>query len=192
LSRQIDILSDPELVAKLQAADTKAFEVIYKKYAPELYQVAYNLLRNREVCEDLIHDLFVDIWLRKSSHNIKVLKLYLYSATKSRVLMHLRSTKVILDISKIELADYGLCPDKMLTKKEITEVSGREISRLPKKCREIYQLSRLEQRSHKEIALLKGISIKTVENQITIALQRLRPVLKDYMAFVLMLSFLFK
>lgn len=189
MSKQTNQFSDQYLVSKLQSADTEVFEWIYKKYAPELYHAAFNLLRNKEVCEDLIHDLFVDLWVKRSAHNITVLKPYLFVAIRNRVLMHLRSTKTAIDISILEMPDQGLSPERQLSEKEITQISGREISKLPKKCREIYQLSRLEQRSHKEIALLKGITIKTVENQITIALRRLRPALKDYTTILLLLKY---
>lgn len=190
LRRNTDILSDQDLVLKLKAADADALELIYERYAPSLYQSAYNLLRNKEVCEDLIHDLFVDIWLKREAHNIKILRAYLYSAIKNRVLVYLRSAKATLDISFLELEDTGGSPESLIVEKEINRISGREISDLPEKCREIYQLSRLEQRSHKEIASLKGISIKTVENQITIALKRLRPALKDYTTYLVLMTLL--
>ncbi len=178
------------MVLRLQAADTEALKTIYEKYASALYQSAYQLLQNKEICEDLIHDLFVDLWTKRAAHNIIILKAYLYTAIRNRVLMHLRSAKVSLDISELEFTDESPSAEQVLAEKEIIQISGREISNLPEKCREIYQLSRLEQRSHKEIALLKGISIKTVENQITIALKRLRPVLRDYISIFLLMCFI--
>ncbi|WP_160166684.1 RNA polymerase sigma factor [Arcticibacter svalbardensis] len=185
MSSQTNIVSDQDLVRKLKAADNDVLELIYQRYAQKLYHAAYNLLRNKEVCEDLIHDLFVDLWLKRETYNINVLKPYLYAAIKSRVLMHLRSSKSIIDISSMEFTDNGRTPEHLYALKEVSQISNHEISNLPHKCREIYKLSRLEQRSHKEIAILKGISTKTVESQITIALKRLRPALKDYMTLIL-------
>lgn len=187
MSRTINISSDQDLVLRLQASDSEALKIIYEKYASALYHSAYNLLRNKEICEDLIHDLFFDLWMKRTAHNIVVLKPYLYTSIRNRVLMHLRASQSTVDIAELEFSEEVCSAEYLVNEKEIRQISGLEVSRLPEKCREIYQLSRLEQKSHKEIAILKGISIKTVENQITIALKRLRPALKDYITTLILM-----
>jgi RNA polymerase sigma-70 factor (ECF subfamily) len=183
LVKQIPLSSDEDLVLQLAGGDIAALDLIYKRYSSQLYGAAYNLLRNKEVCEDLIHDLFVDLWSRRDRHRIKELKYYLFAAVRNRVLMHVRSGKVTVDVSQLEFA--GNCTvENTLIEKEIIELVSEQLKALPEKCREIYTLSRLDQRSHKEIAELKGISVKTVENHLTIALKRLRPSLKDFLSFI--------
>ncbi len=81
---------DEKLVALLRKDDRGAFELVYNKYATELYASAYNLLRDKETCEDLIQELFADVWQKRHSLHIHSLKAYLYRATRNRVLSCIR------------------------------------------------------------------------------------------------------
>ncbi|TDQ11521.1 RNA polymerase sigma-70 factor [Pedobacter metabolipauper] len=179
--------SDEDLIRQLVDGDIAAFDLIYKKYSTALFQAANHLLRNKEVCEDLVHDLFVDLWMRREHHHIKTLKYYLYAAIRNRVLLYIRSAKATVDVSAFEIIENHTA-ENTLIEKEIRDIVNRELHHLSEKCREIYTLSRMEQRSHKEIADLKGISIKTVENHITIALKRLRPSLKHFLSFLILMA----
>jgi RNA polymerase sigma-70 factor (family 1) len=182
--------SDQKLAAQLANGSTVAFKLIYEKYSRKLYTAAFNLLRDKPACEDLIHDLFVDLWTKRDHHHILHLAPYLFLAVKNRVLMHIRSKKINIDISTLDLGSQNDTVEDMLSKKEITNIVNTQLHHLPEKCREIYALSRVENRSHKEIAALKGIAVKTVENQITIALRKLRPSLQDYFLSLLLLYFI--
>ena len=183
--------SDHEIAEQLAKGNPGALEVIYEKYSGKLYTAAFNLLRDKPACEDLIHDLFIDLWLKRDSHNILHLAPYLFLALKNRVFLHIRSKKITIDISTLELGLQNYSVEDMISKKEISSIVNRQLKHLPEKCREIYTLSRVENRSHKEIAALKGIAIKTVENQITIALRKLRPSLQDYFLSLLLFNFIF-
>jgi len=183
--------SDQEIAAQLAKGNPGALEVIYEKYSGKLYTAAFNLLRDKPACEDLIHDLFIDLWLKRDSHNILNLAPYLFLALKNRVFLHIRSKKITIDISTLELGLQNESVEDMISKKEISSIVNSQLKHLPEKCREIYTLSRVENRSHKEIAALKGIAIKTVENQITIALRKLRPSLQDYFLSLLLFNFIF-
>ena len=175
---------------QLTNGNADAFKVIYEKYSGKLYTAAFNLLRDRPACEDLIHDLFIDLWLKRDNHHIFNLAPYLFFAVKNRVLMHIRAKKISVDITTLELGLQSDSLEQVISEKEISSILYRQLNYLPEKCREIYTLSRLENRSHKEIAALKGIAIKTVENQITIALRKLRPSLQDYLLSFLLFNFI--
>jgi RNA polymerase sigma-70 factor (family 1) len=188
LKQSKQIWPDTQLVEQLQEGNINALGIIYHKYSAQLYQTLYNLLRNRQTCEDLIHDLFVDLWQRREYHHIQQLKPYLFAAARNRVLMLARNNKITVDVSTLELAEPQIEPESALLTRELGSIVNRQLETLPEKCREIYALSRIEQRSHKEIALLKNISIKTVENQITIALRRLRPALRDFLSVIALIT----
>lgn len=185
------MMSDDELVEGLQADQNHCFEAIYNRYSSKLYSAAYNILRNREVCEDIIQELFIDLWLKRS--HLKILKLnsYLYTSVKNKTLMTLRSGKVRLDLDVIEMLVCEYATDDRLIQKEINENLERQVSSLPEKCREIFVLSRKEQLSHKEIAALLNISVKTVENQLTTALKRIRISLADFLLVAVLLFVFF-
>jgi len=189
---QVDMqhMSDEDLVEGLHAGIIIFFEAIYKRYASKLYAAVYNILRNKEACEDLIQELFTELWFKRSHLVISKLNAYLYTSARNKALMVLRSGKVILDLEVISMLVSDYSSDDLVMENEIKECLEREISALPPKCREIFVLSRQEQMSHKEISSKLNISLKTVENQISTALKRVKASMIDFLILLLVLFFL--
>jgi RNA polymerase sigma-70 factor (family 1) len=181
---------DSELLNLLRLDDRKAFEILYNKYSRKLYNAAYNLFRDTEVCEDLVQELFIDLWAKRNTLNITSLEWYLKVAVKNRVLMYIRTQKATLDISVIETLTDKYTTDSQLLQHDISRVLNQSVANLPEKCRHIFTLSRMDYLSNKEIAARLNISIKTVENQITIALRYLRTGLTDYLPSVIVVLLL--
>jgi RNA polymerase sigma-70 factor (family 1) len=189
---QVDMqkLSDDDLVEGLHAGNVIFFEAIYSRYASKLYAAAYNILRNKEVCEDLIQELFIDLWTKRNQLLISKLNAYLYTSVRNKSLMVLRSGRITLDLEVISMLVDDYATDDLVIQNEIKESLEREVSALPPKCREIFVLSRKEQLSHKEIGSLLNISVKTVENQINTALKRLKASMVDFLVLMLLLFLL--
>lgn len=182
--------SDDELVKMLSEDSRKAFCLIYKKYAGNLYHACYNLTRNKAECEDTIQDLFSDLWIKRSTLTIKTsLKGYLYTAARNRILMRIRAHKIMVDLDQITALVNDQTADGHVFEKEIKLQLHKEIECLPVKCAEIYKLSRHEQLTNKEIASQLNLSIKTVENQMTIAIRRLRITMVDFLGLLVILLF---
>lgn len=177
--KEILLLPDEKLLEMMQGGDLRAFEGIYNRYSEPLYFSAYNLFRNKEVCEDLVQDLFVHLWERRASLKIKSLKPYLYRAIRNRVLMVIRTGRAQPDPLVLKELAQRYCPDSDMAEKDINRFLEAGMQELPEKCREIFRLSRKEQLSNKEIAGRLNLSLKTVENQINIALRRLRASFRD-------------
>lgn len=184
-------MTDEELFKGVLGGNALYFEEIYNRYSSGLYCSAYNILRNREACEDMVQELFIDLWVKKDRLEILKLKSYLYTSIRNKVLMTLRSGKVVLDLDVVEMLIDEHATDNLVLQKEILENLERGISALPEKCREIFVLSRKEQLSHKEIASLLNISVKTVKNQLTNALKRIRVSMADFLLLALSLLPLF-
>jgi RNA polymerase sigma-70 factor (family 1) len=178
---------DAKLLEMLRLDDRKAFEILYHKYSPKLYYAAYNLFRDKDVCEDLVQELFIDLWTKRNDLNITSLDWYLKVAIKNRVLMYIRTQRATLDVSAIEVLAEKYSADSQLLQHDISRVLEDNVAQLPEKCRQIFTLSRKEYLSNKEIATRLGISIKTVENQMTIALRYLRTGLTDYLPSIAVL-----
>lgn len=178
---------DSELLSLLRLDDRKAFEILYNKYSRKLFYAAYNLFRDKDVCEDLIQELFIDLWTKRHTLHITSLEWYLKVAVKNRVLMYIRTQKATLDISVIEVLAEKYSADSQLLQHDISRVLDSSVATLPEKCRQIFTLSRREYLSNKEIASRLNISIKTVENQMTIALRHLRHGLTDYLPSIAVL-----
>ncbi|WP_299463312.1 RNA polymerase sigma-70 factor [Mucilaginibacter sp.] len=183
--KEYQMWPDSELLALLRLDDRKAFEMLYNKYSPKIYHVAYNLFRDKAICEDLVQELFIDLWTKRNNLNISSLEWYLKVAIKNRVLMYIRTKKATLDLSAIAMLTEKYTADSKLLQNDISTILENNVERLPEKCRQIFTLSRKEYLSNKEIASRLNISIKTVENQMTIALRYLRAGLTDYLPMVI-------
>ncbi|GGH14160.1 RNA polymerase sigma-70 factor [Sphingobacterium alkalisoli] len=172
------ILSDEILVDLIRQHDEKAFAVIYQRYSAPLYAHAYGFVHDREEIKDILQKVFVKIWdLRTQLPDQVKLSSYLYQTVKNAIINHIAHSKVvdnylanISHYSKNYIADT----DHHIREKQLQEIIDYEISQLPKKMREVFELSRSQHLTHKQIAEKLGITEKTVKNQITNALKLLR------------------
>lgn len=180
--------SDSKLVVLLMENDRLAFETIYNKYWSKLYISAYNVLRDREASEDIVQEVLVNLWIKRSFLKIDSLNSFLYASVRNQVFKVIRSGKIRQD-RIIEMQELIVDNDaeEHLINEDISRLLEQGISELPLKCRKIFVLSRKDHLSTKEIASYLGISSKTVENQLTIALRRLRPILGDFLLLTIVL-----
>ncbi|WP_158280681.1 RNA polymerase sigma-70 factor [Pararcticibacter amylolyticus] len=172
--------TDVQLLELVKTDDLTAFEMLYNRYWSKLYLSAYNILRDQQASEDIVQEIMTDLWVKRSSSRIESLHSYLYASIRYKVFKVIRSGKIreglFDEIEKLAVENEA---ERTLTEKDINKMLDQALSRLPEKCREIFLLSRKEHLSTKEIAERLGISPKTVESQITIALRRLRPVMGE-------------
>lgn len=172
--------SDEHLVKMLTEGNELAFDHIYKKYWESVYVRAYKILQDEDTCQDLVQDIFISLWTKRLTISINNLSAYLHQAAKLRVFQYLRDGKTAqrhLDQMKLVEAQDTL--QEQLQFDETNQLLMDALSELPEKCREVFQLSRFEQLSHKEIAERLDISTKTVENHITKALKHIRLYIKE-------------
>lgn len=181
------VYEEKELMRRFSEGDESALAQIYHRYWKTLFIQAYNILKDRMVCEDIVQDIFIQLWHKRKNISItESLGAYLQASTRYQVFHYIRknpSKEHLFD--NIEQRLCGEPCDQLLVQKDLHERVNEIISRLPEKCRVIYKLSREEYLPHKEIAERLQISIKTVENQLTIALRRLRISLKDAILLLL-------
>ncbi len=173
---QYKYLPDDELLLKLSHDDKNAFDEIYRRYWSDMFNAAYNIFRERESCMDIVQELFIWLWEHRNQLNVASLKPYLMVAVKFKVSNYIRSGKVkasFFDKLKQVQEPYELAEDSMEVK-ELVAIIDHFTNQLPERCREVFLLSRQEHLSNKEIAERLGISVKTVENQMTIAIKKLR------------------
>ena len=187
-SPEVQLFSDDRLIALIRENDLTAFEHIYNKYWSKLYLSAYNILRDRQVAEDITQEVLVNLWIKRTTLQITSLNAYLYTAVRYQVFNVLRSGKVKAGLfNTLEELFSKNGGEEILSEKEINRLLEQGIAELPEKCRQIFIMSRKEHLSTKEIAERLGISPKTVENQLTIALNRLRKTLGDFVCMALIM-----
>ena len=180
-SPEVQLLSDDRLIALIQENDIVAFERIYNKYWSKLYLSAYNILRDRQVSEDITQEVLVNLWMKRANLQLTSLNAYLYTSVRYQVFNVIRSGKVRADLfNHLEELFSNNGGEDILSEKDINRLLEQGIAELPEKCRQIFIMSRKEHLSTKEIAERLGIAPKTVENQLTVALNRLRKTLGDF------------
>jgi RNA polymerase sigma-70 factor (ECF subfamily) len=170
--------TDQELINLLRRGNEAAFSMLYKRHWADLYKFAFSILRDQDACKDIIQDVYVWIWNHRQSLEIQSPKSYLKTAVKYKIANYIRSGNIresfFEEVAKFNYDKSMPGEDELAELKELNTIIQLTVSSLPLKCREIYRLSREEKLSNREIAEKLGISVKTVENQITIALHRIR------------------
>ena len=151
--------------------DVKAFEEIYDKFASRMLVYALNILDNKQVCEDLVQNIFIDFWSKRNQHKINNLDSYLFRAVKFQVFKYFRDNKFPeKDLTRLNFVKIAISSANNLEYEELEKAIHNSVSKLPPRCREIFELSRYQHKTHKEIATALGISIQAVKNQVSKAL----------------------
>jgi RNA polymerase sigma-70 factor (ECF subfamily) len=184
-------LDDDQLVALLNEGNNIAYAEIYNRYHAALYIHVFNKLRNREEARDIVHDLFSSLWVNREKLSISTtLAAYLYAAARYRVFDLIARRQVYNQYleSIRDFANKGDCvTDHLVREKQLQQIIDKEISALPTKMREIFELSRTGNLSHRAIAELLGLSEHTVKKQVNNSLKILRSKLGTavFTAFIL-------
>ncbi|WP_442591512.1 RNA polymerase sigma factor [Pedobacter sp. AW31-3R] len=184
-------LSDQDLSILLAEGDEAAFKEIYNRYKAVLYVHAYNRLRNAEEVHDIIHELFATLWNKKGTLEFKnSLSGYLYTSIRNRILDFISHQKVeSAYISGFQdfINRSESTTDHLVRQKDLSTLIEAEISLLPLKMREVFEMSRKQHLSHREIAEELHLSEKTVKKHINNALK----ILRTRLGVVVYLCFLF-
>jgi RNA polymerase sigma-70 factor (ECF subfamily) len=186
------LLEDEELLDLLKHNNCAAFKEIYVRYWKQLYLIAFEKLRRKEIAKELTQDIFVSLWERRQENNILNLKHYLFKAIKYKIINHIRT---VVTHQKYEEYMAGILDEKEYTTEEavffneLSQSIESSVSLLPVKTKEIFRLSREENYPVKEIAKTLNVSEKVVEYHITQALKTLKLHLKDYLTIFIVTIF---
>ncbi|HEY9560441.1 MAG TPA: RNA polymerase sigma-70 factor [Anseongella sp.] len=170
--------TDSKLLGLLREGDHAAFTEIYDRYWGILYLHAWKMLRDETVAKDVVQEIFISLWIK--SEVLKVtdsLNAYLFKAVRNKVLNLIRNNKVRTDYTglfSLYIEKHRNTTLEHLHEKELLEAIEEGIRSLPEKMRQVFELSRKEYLSHRQIAKQLNISEKTVKRQVSNALQILR------------------
>jgi RNA polymerase sigma-70 factor (family 1) len=179
--------SDADLLAALCTDDEGSFAEIYRRYCYRLFTVAHRKLQNREAAEELVQDLFENLWNRRDSNQIAQLEHYLFSALRYRIINYIKAQQVRAGYElycRLSASEADTATEDALAHGELSAALLASVRQLPVKTREIFQLSRLEQYSVAEISGRVNLSEKTVEYHLTKSLKLLRSYLRDFLVLV--------
>ncbi|WP_157812186.1 RNA polymerase sigma factor [Polaribacter sp. ALD11] len=164
-------------MTKIKLSDESAFAVLYDKLWERMYALAFSLLKNKDLSKDLVQEVFIDFWVRRLNIENNNIEAYLIKATRFRVYKELRDTKFHktnidqIDVLKTPHAS-GILDSFQL--KETEDRINKAINKLPKKRYQIFTLSRFKELNNFEISQKLGISKRTVETQISLAIRSIK------------------
>lgn len=172
-------LSDDELVTLLREGNHLAYSEIYNRYFYLMFVFAYKKLRDEELAKDFVQELFTKLWVKKET----ILKngnlsQYLYISLRSRMFdffAHQKvQTKYIDSLKGFASANLVEFTDHLIREKQLREYIEVQTKSLPKKMREVFEMSRKQHLSNKEIAEELGTTESNVSHHVNNAIKILR------------------
>jgi RNA polymerase sigma-70 factor (ECF subfamily) len=183
-----------EIQNRLNAGDGSALELLFHRYYNDLCRYLIIFLKDENVAKNIVQDLFLYLW--ENHENIdfkKSLESYLYQACRFNALIYLRnenrhekSHEKIRKTSTEESFDVS----SEMEVKELNRIINEAIELLPERCRQIFNLSRSRGLSYHEIASQLGITVSAVDNQVNIAIKKIRRHIGSYYTNVFIACFL--
>nr|WP_294895295.1 RNA polymerase sigma-70 factor [uncultured Pedobacter sp.] len=171
------------------------FERLFKEFYGKLIFFANRYLNDMEAAEEQVSIVFSKLWENKSRYPLEQLSTaFIFTMTKNACISYLRHKKIeneyISYLQKNKLLEQAdNFEEQILETKEFRKYIFQAIENLPPRCREVFKLSRFEKKMNREIAESLNISVKTVERQMTIALDKLRFQLSHFLTLLVVLFF---
>ena len=167
--------TDTELAILLTLNDEAAFSELYVRYKDKLYYFCLHLLKSKEEANDIVQEIFIRIWESRNFINSDLsFSSFLYTMARNRILNYFRDIDIDEKVKEI-LATQKVTEEEAIDSKiiytEYQVILQNAISQLPPQRRKIFNMSRIESMSHKEIAAELGISVNTVQEHISEALK---------------------
>jgi len=171
-----------DVVARVRAGDMAAFEALFRAEHAPLCGYAFRLTDDRALAEELVQDLFADLWSKRDAWRVEgSVRGYLFAAVRNRALnarrrrvLEMRWAQEEAGADTPSLHNPPAPADAELHAAELRAELRAALDSLPERRRAVMELRWLERLSHAEIARTLGISVKGVEIQLSRGLQSLR------------------
>lgn len=185
-----DNYTDAQLLHLLQQNSEAAYTELFHRYNSLLYIHAYKKLQHSEDAKDIVQDVFTMLWQKRMEMSqVTNLAGYLYTCVYYKILDKFTReqavSKHVKDLQKF-LDTAGGHADDLVRQNQLAAIIEKEIAALPLKMREVFELSRRQHLSHKEIAEHLNISQETVKSQVKNALRVLRSRLDRLMSIFIL------
>lgn len=168
---------DIQILDILKSKPEVALRSLYSSYYRYVCTVIYNMIGDSATAEDMSQEVFVEVWNRRETLEVKTsLKGYLRMIAVNKTLNYIRSKKMNFEQEDaiLHIPSSENSSQIVLEAEDLQNAINISVDQLPEKCRIIFGLSRYEEKSYREISEELGISIKTVENQMSKALKIVR------------------
>lgn len=158
--------------------DHIAYKTLFFHLFPSLQNFAFSFVKSRMIAEEIASDSLLQVWVRrKMLLEIDNLKLYLFVSVKNAALLKIKQEKknshFSLDELQVEFISDYLNPGETAELSELEQKVAIAVKQLPASCQLIYKLAKEDRLKYKEIARLLDISVKTIDNQLAIAIKKI-------------------
>lgn len=166
------------------ALDEEAFELLYRRFYPRLFNFCFKITGNEAISQDLVHETFIKFWENRHRLEGDSYDALLFRITRNLCFNYLKHQKVVENKSinlkncrqweELYRIEFVRDDPYLLIEKELEEQFLEIVNDLPDRCREVFILSRMNGMKNKEIALELDLSLKAIEKHMSHALRIFR------------------
>ena len=167
------------LQSQVAVGDTRAFRQIFDALFSNLTKFSFSFVHSKEAATEIVDELFVQLWVKRDDiMKINDLRVYLYTATKNASLNYITKKAKQIELEpyenlQVQMTDL-VSPEQIMISKEMLQKIKEAIDSLPPRCKLIFKFVREDGLSYSEVAEILGLSIKTIDSQMVIAVARIR------------------
>ena len=167
------------LQSQVAVGDTRAFRQIFDALFSNLTKFSFSFVHSKEAATEIVDELFVQLWVKRDDiMKINDLRVYLYTATKNASLNYITKKAKQIELEpyenlQVQMTDL-VSPEQIMISKEMLQKIKEAIDSLPPRCKLIFKFVREDGLSYSEVAEILGLSIKTIDAQMVIAVSRIR------------------
>lgn len=175
------------LLNRLKLGDKQAYEKIYFAFSRELLYAAYKKTGDKVIAEELVQNIFISLWEKRTELEINNLQSYLFGALKLSVINHIRSLVMANKYKEYQTLTYAEDhhdTTNLVNLNDLSSIIEEGINSLPEKTQEVFRLSRFQHHSTKDISTELNISEKAVEYHITRSIKRIKEYIKNFYTFL--------
>ena len=195
MKRPLPDISDQKLVVLLKRDDLKSYEALFHRYYDLFLTFTKRVVREHAAAEDIVQEVFMQLWLgRDRLDEHRSLYNLLFTMTKHRIYDHFRR-RYNLEALRRPLSEFDAVsdeaesPESGLEAEQLRQTIARTVAAMPPQRRTIFALSRQENLSRQEIARRLGVSVRTVDKHLELALREIRLRIKDFQWVLLLFLF---
>ena len=188
MKKPLPDISDRELVIRLKRNDLKSYELLFHKYYNLFLAFTQGFVKERTAAEDIMQEIFMRLWIyRERLDEHRSIYNLLFTMTKHRIYDHFRRMYNIGTVQQpiTEKMEAGEESTLEIDAETMRQTIARRVAGMPPQRQRIFVMSRDENLSRQEIAERLGLSVRTVDKHLELALRELRIHLKDYQFILL-------
>lgn len=188
MKKPLPDISDRELVIRLKRNDLKSYELLFHKYYNLFLAFTQGFVKERAAAEDIMQEIFMRLWIyRERLDEHRSIYNLLFTMTKHRIYDHFRRMYNIGTVQQpiTEKMEAGEESTLEIDAETMRQTIARRVADMPPQRQRIFVMSHDENLSRQEIAERLGLSVRTVDKHLELALRELRIHLKDYQFILL-------